>query len=352
MFHLENHYIEIPLIIKLESMRIRLFILSFFLTIVNVFSCTTFVLESKDNLIFGRNLDWVSDHGLVVVNKRGIHKTAVVFPPDVPAKWTSKYGSITFNQFGKEFPYGGINETGLVIEIMRSEADYPKPDSRPVVNELQWIQYQLDNSATIEEVITNSKTVRIHAVKEELHFLICDNQGSRAVLEYRNGKLEVFKGDDLPIPVLANTYYPDDLKQHQKGKTSRFATVAKHLDAYKTTNIKPIEYSFSILDDVALAGSWSIVYDIKQQTIYFKSATHKNIKTIHMSSFNFSCDEPALTFPILSDKALSIDSEFQPYDHSLNTKTMKKAMLTNEISLPEQILNIFYNYAKTLFCEN
>jgi choloylglycine hydrolase len=26
--------------------------------------------------------------------------------------WTSRYGSITFNQYGREFPSGGINEKG------------------------------------------------------------------------------------------------------------------------------------------------------------------------------------------------------------------------------------------------
>lgn len=331
-------------------MRILFFVLSLLLTTYTSQSCTTFVLENENNLIFGRNLDWVSDNGLVVVNKRGIKKTALVFPPEVPASWTSKYGSITFNQFGKEFPFGGMNEKGLVIEIMRSKADYPNQDSRPAVNELQWIQYQLDNASSIEEVIANDKTIRINAVKQELHFLVCDKQGNRAVLEFRNGKLQVFKGNDLPLPILANTYYPDDLENYNDDEVCRFTTVAKHLDAFKTSQKDPIDYSFTILDDVALAGSWSIVYDIKHQIIHFKSATRKNEKVIHMSSFDFSCNTPAMLFPIQSDKTSCVDSEFQPYNHSLNTKIMKDAMRTNEISLPEQVLQAFYNYAKTLFC--
>ena len=81
---------------------------------------------------------------------------------------------IKANQFGKEFPFGGINEKGVVIEIMRSNAEYPKPDERPALNELQWIQYQLDNSASLEDVIANDKNIRIRAVKQELHFLVCD----------------------------------------------------------------------------------------------------------------------------------------------------------------------------------
>jgi len=37
-------------------------------------------------------------------------------------------------------------ETILVIEIMCADVSYPEFDDRPAVNELQWIQYQLDNS--------------------------------------------------------------------------------------------------------------------------------------------------------------------------------------------------------------
>src|SRR5687768_14824235 len=138
----------------------------------SVYPCTTFVLKTKNGLYFGRNLDWVSDLGLVIVNQQNVTKESLVFPPEKPINWTSKYGSVTFNQFGKEFPFGGINEKGLVIEIMVSMAEYAEPDERPIVNELQWIQYQLDNSATIEEVIQTDAFLRIGQTHEILHYLI------------------------------------------------------------------------------------------------------------------------------------------------------------------------------------
>lgn len=95
---------------------VLILLLLFFTT--NAISCTTFVLKNSNNLVFGRNLDWFSDNGIVVINKLNIKKTALVFPPEKPVTWTSRYGSITFNQFGKEFPFGGINEKGLVVELM------------------------------------------------------------------------------------------------------------------------------------------------------------------------------------------------------------------------------------------
>ena len=81
----------------------KLVALSFFLffNVLSALSCTTFVIHTKNSLVFGRNLDWVSDNGVIVVNKRNVSKTSLVFPPEKAAIWTSKYGSVTINQFGK-----------------------------------------------------------------------------------------------------------------------------------------------------------------------------------------------------------------------------------------------------------
>lgn len=41
------------------------------------FACTTFVLKTTNHLVFGRNLDWVSDNGIIVTNKRNVAKKAL-----------------------------------------------------------------------------------------------------------------------------------------------------------------------------------------------------------------------------------------------------------------------------------
>ncbi|KPJ72829.1 hypothetical protein AMJ52_04980, partial [candidate division TA06 bacterium DG_78] len=117
----------------------------------NSHACTTFCFEHKGEWIYGRNYDWTIERCLIVVNKRGAAKTA--WTQDNPAQWVSKYGSVTFNQYGREFPLGGMNEAGLVIECMWLEhTEYPHIDARKGLSDLQWIQYQLDNFATVDEV--------------------------------------------------------------------------------------------------------------------------------------------------------------------------------------------------------
>ncbi len=107
-------------------------------------ACLTFCFQYGKNVVYGRNFDWHIDTGAVIVNRRDVRKTAFVFPPEKPVSWVSKYGSVTFNQFSKEVPVGGMNEQGLVIESLMSVAEHPSMDKRKAINELQWIQYHLD----------------------------------------------------------------------------------------------------------------------------------------------------------------------------------------------------------------
>jgi choloylglycine hydrolase len=66
-------------------------------------ACTTFCLQNGTDLVFGKNYDWNVEDGLVFVNKRNVQKTAMD-GGDPAASWVSKYGSVTFNQFGREQP--------------------------------------------------------------------------------------------------------------------------------------------------------------------------------------------------------------------------------------------------------
>ena len=60
--------------------------------------------------MFGRNYDWVTGNGMVVVNGRGVFKTSMVGAGEKPVSWTSKWGSISFNQFGKEGEYKYVTQ--------------------------------------------------------------------------------------------------------------------------------------------------------------------------------------------------------------------------------------------------
>ncbi|MDF1881593.1 hypothetical protein JHD50_09805, partial [Sulfurimonas sp. MAG313] len=89
--------------------------------------CTTFILKNRNHLALAQGYDFYYGHGLIITNKRGIKKVALcelltkynLYDEALKTpRWTSKYGSITFNQFAREIPTCGINEKGLAIVSM------------------------------------------------------------------------------------------------------------------------------------------------------------------------------------------------------------------------------------------
>ena len=159
--------------------------------------------------------------------------------------WTSKYGSITFNQVGCDLPFGGINEAGLVVEMMAVDrAEYPLPDERPVITGLQWIQYQLDNFSRIEQVIASDSQLRMKGPPPGSllgHWLVCDKTGNCASIEFINGKLVYHTKETLPVKVLTNSTYTDSMEflhDDQKGNLGnfslfRFVKAVEMLKTYK-----------------------------------------------------------------------------------------------------------------------
>ena len=119
------------------------------------FTCTTLCLLEKGRPLVAYNYDAWASEGLVLVNKRGTSKKTRV---KQGASWTARHGSITFNQFGRDEPISGVNEKGLMVSLMwLDETRYPPADHRPVIGLLKWIQYHLDNHASVAEVVANAE---------------------------------------------------------------------------------------------------------------------------------------------------------------------------------------------------
>ncbi|MGI8599828.1 MAG: linear amide C-N hydrolase [Chitinophagaceae bacterium] len=221
----------------------KIIAIAFFILYANFsFACSTFLLKRNEKLVFGKNYDWVTGNGMVVVNARGVQKTSFTATGEKSISWRSNWGSITFNQFGKEFPNGGMNEKGLVVELMwLPGTKYPPKDNRAAMNELQWIQFQLDNCSTVDEVIATDKIIRISNDNfAPLHYLIADANGNAATIEFIERKMVVHKGKDLEHPVLTNTIYKDALKQikdsnkNLDNSVQRFSTACTMVQQFQT----------------------------------------------------------------------------------------------------------------------
>ena len=81
-------------------------------------ACTSFLVSDDNRPVMGKSYDWDMGHGMVVVNQRGMKKIGLAAgATDRPPTWTAQYGSITFNQYGREFPVGGINGHRAVSKL-------------------------------------------------------------------------------------------------------------------------------------------------------------------------------------------------------------------------------------------
>lgn len=317
-------------------------------------ACTTFMLKNDKQVVYGRNFDFDFGSGFVVNNQRKIMKYALVETEKNIMTWESKYGSITFNQFGKEFPYGGMNEKGLVVEVLvLTQTKYPDPDNRKVISLLQWVQYQLDVSSTIDEVIASDRFVRIS--KENpigLHFFVTDSKGNAATIEFLEGKMICHKGKELPVPLITNNTYDESIAYLKQFNISGGDSIIKWNNIYdidwshgnvlavnqifataanqmmkKMENSDLITKSFNVLQSVTLKNhtQWSTVFDITNKIIYFKNNKYGEIITLNFKDFNFASGKNSEILDIQTATPDNTMNQFIPYTTDINRNYVFKA---------------------------
>lgn len=296
--------------------------------------CTTFVLGQGRSLVYGRNFDFYTGTAFVTVNRRGVVKDALGATAEKPFSWKAAYGSITFNQLAKYFPYDGMNEAGLVVaQMMSTQSRFGPADDRPGLSELQWIQYQLDTCRSVADVLASDEKVRILENSVPLHFLVLDQSGDAAVIEWLEGKRVVYRGaKSLPLAVLANDPYLQDLAYAkpfiEKGKTAeisatpgseqRFGRAAAGVLRFKNEKNRPaIECALAILADVSQPSTrYSVVYDPLKLVIHFRSEKNAVIRRIELKGFDFSCRAPEIFADI--GKSVASAKDFEPFTIETN----------------------------------
>jgi len=309
--------------------------------------CSSFVLRDGRGLLFGKNYDHYASVGLLIVNKRDIAKTALLVPPERPARWVSKFGSLTFNQVGREFPMGGMNEKGLVVELMGLEGTrYPEPDERPALTELQWVQYQLDNWSTVEEVLACQSKIRIAQSLSPLHFLVADGSGRAAVIEFLDGRCVVHTGPELTVEALTNDTYDSCLEllgeyrnydwerkaDHTTYRSKdRFLKIARRLEEYRAEGLGPAKsYAFDLLASLSVerflgqCTVWSIVYDPAGLELTFKTRENGSLRSVRARDFDFSSATPALALDLAQKAEGDVSALFTSCTAALNKQLVEK----------------------------
>jgi penicillin V acylase-like amidase (Ntn superfamily) len=331
-------------------------------------ACTTIVLRDGQKVVVGSNLDYVVTDGLVFVNQRGMTRRSVGDPAVHDAMWVSRFGNVTFNLAARDLPSFGINEAGLVIGSMELLGTrYPEADDRDSLDNASWVQYQLDTSANVRDVIASDFDVRISDSAPN-HFLVADRSGDAATIEFLDGRMVVHTGDQLPVAALTNSTYEDSLRSIE-GKTfgswlwwpwglpwglpwgraslDRFEVAAGRVQEFKSSPRKDaVDYAFDTLRSVSQGGAtptrWTVVYELTPERTLVSFRTYKSseIKTIDLTRLDFSCSRSAEWLDMHQEEGGDATSGFHPYSYERNLELVRTSFRQIDFlkDLPDSVL--------------
>lgn len=240
-------------------------------------ACTAFATWLNGKPLIAKNFDWGIGDGLLVMNPRGQARIAALSGH----RWTSRYSSISLTVVGPGFPVSGMNEKGLVIEAL---VNYDAPRRAGVGNQLvslEWAQRALDRYATVAEVIRDVEQEGIGQVVLPLHFFVCQQDGTCAIVVPAGADSQVVHGDGLPYPVVANNNFARDYPAARRhlGRSyvnrwfaadqQSFVRMANLLARQMRSETPRTEQeAFAWLDESAMAGLnvWQVLWQPQQGT--------------------------------------------------------------------------------------
>lgn len=330
------------------------------------FACSTFSFSDQGRAFVGKSYDWDKEQGVLHVNKRGVKKSALrVFPTDRPLAWTSRYGSLTLNQYGRELPNAGINEAGLVVEVMvLGGANYPAADEKLSVNESQWVQYMLDMAGSVEEVVRLAKQSRLAKILIPLHYMACDTSGSCVAVEPVGGELVITELGPRDNKVMTNDTYQSGMRYLQgfegfggnkpiptsKGSLDRFVIASDHVQQASggLGGQDGVSYGFNGIRKVASAATkWRVVYDLESRSVHFSTQSQTAVKVANMDAFDFDCHSPVSVYDMQTDDSGNVSKKFQTYSSSGNSELVRDSLGG---SVPEALLRAAESLPETTEC--
>jgi hypothetical protein len=143
------------------------------------------------------------------------------------------------------------------------------------------------------------------------------------VIEFLEGEMVVYTGEDLPVAASANSTYQDSVagwRNHVALNTSleRFIIAADRVDSYTPgEDQEAVDYAFETLAQVANPG-WtqcSLVFDPHARRVYFHTQLNPNIRYLDFDQLDFTCGDPVRTLDVQADLAGNISDLFDIYDH-------------------------------------
>ncbi|MCD5418846.1 linear amide C-N hydrolase [Rhodococcus pyridinivorans] len=303
--------------------------------------CTRVVWNGPSGqVLVGRNMDY---HRETATNlwalPRGITRDDGV---GGQLSWTSKYGSVVAGAYDM-MTVDGLNEAGLGGHILwLTESDYGTHDkSRPALSVAVWMQYFLDNFATVAEAVDWIEKTGVQVVPlgdpatgevPAVHLALDDATGDSAIIEYLDGSPTVWHSRDYAV-MTNSPAYGEQLELLKKVKgfgggaplpgtgnaSDRFARAAHYVGSLPEpqSQVQAIAGVLSVIRNAAQPFRvpepgkpyasqtiWQTVADLAEKRYVFESTTRPNIVWVDLSDLDLSEGVPAGKLDLLGDTAL------------------------------------------------
>lgn len=313
-------------------------------------ACTRVVYEGPDGMVVtGRTMDWKEDpHSNMWIFPRGMQRNGEVGGD--PMKWTSRYGSVVTSAY-EISSTDGMNEAGLVANLLwLAESSYPQWDGKkPGLSIAAWVQYMLDNFATVKEAVEDVGKGTFDVVSDmmpdgtrmaTLHLSISDASGDNAIFEYVDGKLNIHHSRSYQVmtnsPVFDRQLALNDYWKQIGGLTflpgtnraaDRFVRASFYINALPSTSDtrNAVAGVFSVIRNVSVplgistpaepnisSTRWRTVSDQRNKVYYYESTIYPNVFWVDFKNVDFSQGAPVQKLDLVTGKtyAGNVASQF------------------------------------------
>lgn len=296
--------------------------------------------EAGGAVLVGRNMDFHKD---LMTNlwkqPRGVKRDDGV---SGKLAWTSKFGSVVATAFDIT-SVDGMNEAGLAGHILwLAESTYGEPGaSRTQLGQAIWLQYFLDNFATVAEAVAWIAQTDVQVVQMDdptggarpgLHLALDDASGDSAIVEYVDGKARVYHSKSYKVMTNSPTF--DQQLELVKSFTGlggdqpipgstlasdRFARASYYADRLPepSSQVEAIASMFSVIRNAAQPFRipdpgkpdasqtiWQVVLDLTNKRYVYESTTRPNIVWVDLADLDFSEGSPQLKLDLIGQLAV------------------------------------------------
>jgi len=293
-------------------------------------ACSRILWNSNERaVIVGRNMDWFEDiRSNMWILPRGVERSGLAEVN--PMRWTSTYGSVVLTTYDIGVA-DGVNEMGLAAHMLYlpETSVGPRDESLPGLSMSLWVQYYLDQFATVDEAVKSFETspYQLQMMVEPssgrastVHIALNDATGDSAVIECIDGEIKIYH--DRSYIVMTNQPSFDkqleNLRRYRGfGGDERLPGTHEPADrfvrgAYYVTHLpepqsdrEAIAAMMSVMRNVSAPFGisdperpnvsttvWRTITDLTNRVLYYDSVLSPHVFWVDIKKINFDDDQP------------------------------------------------------------